>query len=124
VAIAEMTLGLSSDHDGSTYFQISRRYRLEGKTVEAQQAVNHAKALIAQRRDRAVNCTPRDFWNVQLTNPALRGAFIIYELSAFTHAISQLLPACLPHFFCLRVCGVRELCRSVALSHKALPASV
>jgi hypothetical protein len=53
-AIAETALGLSSGHDSSTYFQISRLYRLEGKTVEAQQAVNHAKALITQRRDRAV----------------------------------------------------------------------
>lgn len=52
-AIAEMTLGLSSDQDGSLYFQLSRLYRREGKLAEAQQAVDSAKALIAQRRSRA-----------------------------------------------------------------------
>jgi tetratricopeptide (TPR) repeat protein len=52
-AILEMNLGLSSDQDGSLYFQLSRLYRKEGKTVEAQQAIEHAKELIAQRRHRA-----------------------------------------------------------------------
>lgn len=49
-AIAEMNLGLSSDQDGSLYFQLSRLYRKEGKMTEAQQAIDHAKELIAQRR--------------------------------------------------------------------------
>jgi len=52
-AIAEMRLGLSSDQDGSLYFQLSRLYRREGKLAEAQQAVDHAKTLNAQRRSRA-----------------------------------------------------------------------
>lgn len=52
-AIAEMNLGLSSDQDGSLYFQLSRLYRKEGKVAEAQQAIDHAKEHIAQRRSRA-----------------------------------------------------------------------
>lgn len=53
-AIVEMKLGLSSDQDGSLYFQLSRLYRGEGKLAEAQQAEATAKELLAQRRSRAV----------------------------------------------------------------------
>ncbi len=53
-AIADLTLGLPSDSDGSLSFQLSRLYRRQGQKAEAEQAEAHARALLADRRSRAV----------------------------------------------------------------------
>ena len=53
-AIVEMALGLSSDHDGSLSFQLSRLYRSAGRMDDARRAEAQAKTLQAQRRINAV----------------------------------------------------------------------
>lgn len=52
-AIAEMTLGLKSDADGSLSYQLSRLYRRNGNFAEARKAEERARALQAQRREHA-----------------------------------------------------------------------
>ena len=53
-AIADLTLGLPSDTDGSLSFQLSRLYRRQGQKEQAEQAEVHARSLLAARRARAV----------------------------------------------------------------------
>ncbi len=53
-AIAEMTLGLPSDTDGSLSFQLSRLYRRKGDLEQARAAEHRAQTLQARRREHAV----------------------------------------------------------------------
>ncbi len=53
-AIAEMTLGLPSDTDGSLSFQLSRLYRRKGDPKQARAAEHRAQTLQARRREHAV----------------------------------------------------------------------
>ncbi len=52
-AIADMTLGLGSDRDGSLHFQLSRLLRRTGNFPEARKAEEQARGLQAQRREGA-----------------------------------------------------------------------
>ena len=44
-AIAEYKLGLSSDHDGSTHYQLARLYQRSGKPAEAAELIRVSKQL-------------------------------------------------------------------------------
>jgi tetratricopeptide (TPR) repeat protein len=53
-AINQFQMGLSSDEDGSVYYQLSRIYIRMGNKAAAQDAIAHVKALEQKRRERAV----------------------------------------------------------------------
>jgi predicted Zn-dependent protease len=53
-AIGEFQMGLSSDQDGSVYYQLARIYSRMGNKTAAQDAIAHVKALEQKRRERAV----------------------------------------------------------------------
>ncbi|WP_158749756.1 tetratricopeptide repeat protein [Acidobacterium sp. S8] len=53
-AIRELKLGVSSDEDGSVYYQLSRLYRETGDNAEATAAIEKMKALQQKRRENAV----------------------------------------------------------------------
>jgi tetratricopeptide (TPR) repeat protein len=53
-AINQFKMGLSSDEDGTVYYQLARIYSKLGDKAAAQDAIAHVKALEQKRRERAV----------------------------------------------------------------------
>jgi len=53
-AISQFQMGLSSDQDGTIYYQLVRIYSRMGNKAAAQDAIAHVKALEQKRRERAV----------------------------------------------------------------------
>jgi len=53
-AIHEFQMGLSSDDDGTVYYQLARLYTKLGNKAAAQDAIIHVKELERKRRERAV----------------------------------------------------------------------
>lgn len=68
-AIADLTLGLPSDADGSLSFQLSRLYRREGQTEQAKEAETRARALLTSRRARAVTAVSTSLEAAPNPNP-------------------------------------------------------
>jgi tetratricopeptide (TPR) repeat protein len=52
--IEELTLGLTSDEDGSVHYQLARLYRETGDTTDAAIAIEQMKAIQQKRRENAV----------------------------------------------------------------------
>ncbi len=53
-AISELQMGVTSDEDGSVYYQLARLYTQLGDKPAAQAAIVHVKELERKRRERAV----------------------------------------------------------------------
>jgi len=53
-AISELQMGLTSDEDGSVYYQLARLYIRLGNKAAAQSAIVHVKELERKKRERAV----------------------------------------------------------------------
>jgi predicted Zn-dependent protease len=53
-AVNQFQMGLSSDQDGTVYYQLARIYSKLGNKAAAQDAIAHVKDLEQKRRERAV----------------------------------------------------------------------